>query len=259
MAKVLFMKGKKIAAWFSCGAASAVAAKLTIKKYGGENTVMVLNTPIANEHEDNRRFLNDVAEWIGQEIELVTNPEYKTNDINEVFKKRKYMEGIAGAPCTKYLKKRARQLWERENEPDHTVLGFTFDELDRYKLFCKTERPVLPILIEHKITKQDCFDFVNSAGIDLPEIYKQGYANANCIGCVKATSPTYWNHVRKTYPDIFDERCALSREIGCKLVRHKGERIFLDELPPDAKGRPLKEFDIECGLFCEEFNIENIK
>ena len=27
---------------------------------------------------------------------------------------------------------------------------------------------------------------------------------------------------------------------------------MLDELPVNAKGRPLKNYDFECGIFCEE-------
>ena len=78
-----------------------------------------------------------------------------------------------------------------------------------------------------------------------------GYPNANCIGCVKATSPTYWNHVRKMHPVQFEERAKQSREIGARLVRVKGERIYLDELPADAIGRPMKNLDFECGIFCQ--------
>lgn len=73
-----------------------------------------------------------------------------------------------------------------------------------------------------------------------------------CIGCVKATSPTYWNTVRQHFPDEFQKRAELSRDIGARLVRYKGRRIFLDELPPHAAGRPLKDTlaDVECGIFC---------
>lgn len=35
-----------IAVWFSCGAASAVAAKLTIEKYGETHDIRVLNNPV---------------------------------------------------------------------------------------------------------------------------------------------------------------------------------------------------------------------
>ena len=79
-----------------------------------------------------------------------------------------------------------------------------------------------------------------------------GYPNANCIGCVKATSATYWSHVKKMHPDVFAARAEQSRRIGARLVRHKGKRMFLDELPDGAKGRSMKHMDFECGLFCEE-------
>jgi hypothetical protein len=151
------------------------------------------------------------------------------------------------------LKKEARQYWERENPHDFIVLGFTADEQNRHQRFVLTERDnVLPVLIDAGITKKDCYRIVSEAGLVLPSIYFQGYPNANCIGCVKATSPTYWNHVRSMHPDVFKARATLSREIGCRLVEVKGERIFLDQLDPLAKGRPLKGMDFECGIFCEE-------
>jgi hypothetical protein len=37
-----------------------------------------------------------------------------------------------------------------------------------------------------------------------------------------------------------------------RLVRHKEKRIYLDELPPNAIGRPLASLSVDCGIFCEE-------
>jgi hypothetical protein len=242
-----------IAVWFSCGAASAVAAKKTIERYGETHNIRVVNNPIAEEDEDNRRFLKDVERWLGVEIEAAINPKYPSASCIEVWNKRKYMSGVAGAPCTHELKKKARQHWEAENQSDYIVLGFTSEEEKRHKDFTKTERGnVLPVLIEAGLSKADCYMELFHAGIRPPRIYEMGYPNANCIGCVKATSPTYWNHVRKMHPDVFQSRAEQSREIGARLVRHKGERIFLDELPAEAKGRPMKNMDFECGIFCEE-------
>ena len=48
---------------------------MTIKKYGEFCDVRVINNPVAEEDEDNRRFLHDVEDWIGQEIEICTNEE----------------------------------------------------------------------------------------------------------------------------------------------------------------------------------------
>ncbi|MEL7341696.1 MAG: hypothetical protein AAGM67_14545, partial [Bacteroidota bacterium] len=158
-----------------------------------------------------------------------------------------------GAPCTVHLKKEARQEWEQINKPDWHVLGFTSDEKDRHDRFVLTERSnVIPILIDAGMTKDDCGHMLRANGLRLPKIYDHGFPNANCIGCVKATSPTYWNLVRSEFPEVFEERAQQSRELGAKLVRVNNERIFLDELDPKAKGRPLKAMP-DCGLFCEEY------
>ena len=93
-----------------------------------------------------------------------------------------------------------------------------------------------------------CFEHLQREGIKLPEAYKY-YPNANCIGCVKASSPTYWNKVRQHHPKIFEERAKQSRELNCKLVKYKGERMFLDELPINAKGGKLSS--VECSIFCD--------
>ena len=243
-----------IAVWFSSGAASAVALKKTIERYGNLCTIRAVNNPVAEEDADNRRFLRDVEAWIGIEVEEARNEDYPNASAVEVWDRRKGMAFPHGAPCTVHLKKEARQQWEARNRVDWHVLGFTVDEIARHKRFVVTERAnVLPVLIEAGITKAECFAILDRAGIEIPRIYRMGYPNGNCIGCVKATSPTYWNHVREQHPAIFDQRAAQSRRLGSRLVRHKGQRIFLDELPPDASGKPMKSLkSVECGLFCEE-------
>jgi len=243
-----------IAVWFSCGAASAVAAKKTIEKYHQTHCIRVINNPVLEEDPDNRRFLKDVEQWLGVEIETAINPKFPNGSAVEVWEQRKFMSGPMGAPCTSELKKKARQHWEKNNHADYHVLGFTAEEKDRHDRFVQTERSnLLPVLIEEGITKQQCYFILQNAGIKLPRVYSLGYPNANCIGCVKTASPTYWNHVRQCHPNVFNERAEQSRRIGAKLVRVNGERIFLDELSPDATGRPMKNMDFECGIFCQEY------
>lgn len=245
-------KGDTIVVWFSSGAASAVAAKLTIEKYH-ECIVRVVNNPIADEDTDNLRFLHDVEKWLGVEIESATNSKYPNCSAEEVWEDRKYMSGVAGAPCTGELKKKARQQWESNNKTEWMVLGFTADEKSRHENFVLSERNnVIPVLIAAGLSKDQCFEILIAEGLRLPITYYQGWPNANCPGCVKATSPTYWNFVRKMRPDVWERRVEQSRRIGARLVRYKNKRIFLDELPADAKGRSMKSMSIECGIFCEE-------
>lgn len=242
-----------ISVWFSAGAASAVAAKLTVERYP-ECKVRLVNNPVAEEDHDNLRFLRDVEKWVGVEVEFARNADYPAASAVEVWDKRGGMAFPHGAPCTVSLKKHARQQWEAINRPDWHVLGFTKDERKRHERFVLTERAnVIPVLIDAGYSKEDCFALLREEGIDLPRVYERGYPNANCLGCVKATSPSYWNHVRTVDPEVFAERAEQSRRLGAKLVRVNNKRIYLDELSPDATGRPLKSMKaVECGIFCEE-------
>lgn len=245
--------GDTIVVWVSYGAASAAAAHETLRSYGLLCDVRLVNNPVAEEDPDNLRFGRDLARWFKQPIIEHRNPAFAHGSAVETWAQRKAMVFPHGAPCTAHLKKEARQDYERQHKVDWHVLGFTADEKNRYDRFVLTERSnVLPVLIDAGLTKEDCADLIRSRGIELPRVYAEGYPNANCIGCVKATSPTYWNLVRRTRPEVFQERAEQSRKLGARLVRHRGERIFLDELPADAVGRPLKTMNIECGIFCEE-------
>jgi hypothetical protein len=240
-----------IAVWFSNGAPSACALKLTVEMYGREN-VRAINNPIKEEDADNLRFSRDVAGWCGVEIESARSLKFPSGSANDVWLKRRAMSFPKGAPCTTELKKRARQEWQEINHPDWHVFGFTLEERKRHDNFVMTEMEnVLPVLIDAGMTRAMCGDMVRAAGIKLPRVYDWGLPNANCLGCVKATSATYWNLIRRVAPDVFEERAKLSRELGARLVRVKGVRMFLDELPETATGRKIKTMP-DCGLFCEE-------
>lgn len=242
-------QGDKIVVWFSCGAASAIAVRETIKRYGDICEIVVVNNPIKEEDEDNQRFLKDIENWLGIKIQSAINSKYPSCSCVEVWDDQQFMNNAKGlAYCTLELKQRARFEWEVKNRMDWTIMGYTKEEHKRFDRFV-LKRPSVHIL--QNITKAECFMEIMNAGILLPRPYLLGMPNANCKGCIKATSATYWNHVRKVYPDDFKQRAEQSRAIGARLVRVKGKRIFLDELDPMAKGRPMKDLNFECGIFCK--------
>lgn len=232
--------------WYSDGAASAVAAKLAVAKYGSRCVVVKCDTT-NDEHADNLRFRQDVERWIGCAVTLIRSPEY--TGIDDVFERRRYMAGIAGAICTTELKKRVRYAFQRDD--DIHVFGYTADEEKRVLVF-EENNPELTcdwMLRNRGITKEECYQILKDAGIALPTMYALGFGHNNCLGCVKATSPSYWNRVRLLFPDVFERRARQSREIGVRLVRVKGVRVFLDELSPRV-GLTESDGDIECGPFC---------
>ena len=59
--------------WFSAGAASAVAAKLTLAQ---TDAILVYTDP-GSEHPDNQRFISDCEKWFKQEVIQLKSSEYK--------------------------------------------------------------------------------------------------------------------------------------------------------------------------------------
>lgn len=239
---------QRILCWFSCGAASAVAAKMTLKHCPDSEVLIVNCDTRSSENHDNYRFSKECEQWFGKPIIHIQSEQYA--NVDEVFAKTRYMSGPRGARCTTELKKIPRLKFALPD--DIHVFGFTFDERKRVRDF-RSRNPELHlkwILVEHCMTKDDCYNELKAAGIALPEMYQQGFDNNNCPGCVKASSPWYWDKIRTLYPSVFDRRCEQSRAIGCRLVQiHHHERIFLDELPPGPFKKGRKE-NLSCGPEC---------
>lgn len=240
----------RVLSWFSCGAASAVAASLALDKYGGSVEVLYCDT-MATEHPDNQRFFDDIQRWLGVPIKRLHSDKY--SDVDDVIEKTRYMSGVYGARCTVEMKKNPRIAYQREE--DIHVFGFTYEERKRADNL-QEDNPNLSFrwpLIENRVTKQLCLERIERAGIALPAMYKLGYKNNNCLGCVKATSAHYWNKIRRDFPDVFERRSRQSRELGVRLTRLKGQRIFLDELPADYLADDLE--NISCGPDCSALSV----
>lgn len=250
----------RVVCWFSCGAASAVACHEVLKgplPDGVSEVVIAYCDTSKREHPDNLRFMLECQDWFGQEILVLGNDEF-SRDPDEVFRKTRYLVGPGGARCTAELKKKVR--WGFQRPDDIVVLGFTAEEYERRHTRLQKAEPLTrfwPILYERGITKADCLRILQEKGIALPEMYRLGYKNNNCIGCVKGGAG-YWNKIRRDFPERFAEMAKIERELGrtiCKKEwtengKRKRKRLFLDELPADL-GRYEAEPDIECGILCQ--------
>ena len=237
----------RIVALFSCGVPSAVATKLALAKYG--DRVVIVRNVIASEHPDNDRFARDCAAWFGQSIVEICSDQY--TDHWQVMEARKYISSLAGAPCTLELKQIPRLQFQEPG--DLFILGYTADPKDAARAARGRARPnplnMETPLIDNGLMRSDCLAIIDRAGIQIPAMYFLKFENNNCIGCAKATSPTYWNRTRRHFPEAFDRMAVLQRKLDYSQIRVNGEPVFLDELDPLA-GRDDKEPDIECSLFC---------
>lgn len=247
---------------FSCGAASAVATKLTLATADPKD-VDILNVFIKEEHADNRRFLNDCAKWFGHDITVLQDRKYGAST-DEVWKRKRYMVGMRNAPCSVHLKHDLLDNFVEEMVCDNTsikirqVFGFTVEEIDRFERFRDNHRlwTCEAPLIDQKLTKSDCLAIIDRAGIQLPITYRMGYDNANCIGCPKG-GQNYWQAIRADFPERFVQVQTIQDEIGpgAYFLRfrsgpRKNERMPLSELPA-GRGNMADEPSFSCSFFCE--------
>ncbi len=238
--------------WWSAGITSAVACKYALEMY--EN-VKLYYIHIDSAHEDNVRFKRDCENWYGVEIEAIQSTKYK--DQFDVIRGERAVNTPMGAPCTRILKKEVRYELEElyslslfnDVKIAHQVWGFEFakKEVNRAIRFAQQyphTGPLFP-LIEKGIDKNMCAGMLLNQGIELPVMYRLGYSNNNCIGCVKG-GKGYWNKMRQDFPGHFNKMAALEREIGYSCING----TFLDELKIGA-GRDQKEITPNCGIICE--------
>lgn len=241
--------------WFSCGAASAVAARKTLDLCEHPVEIVYCDT-LATEHPDNLRFMRACEKWFRQPVKIIRNPDFKT--VDEVFEKTGYMSGVRGARCTTEMKKLPRRVFAHPE--DTHVFGFTADEGRRISNF-EERNPELKlrwVLKSLGLTKTHCFHILANAGIELPAMYRLGYRNNNCLGCVKSSSPGYWSKIRNDFPEVFKRRCEQSRAIGVRLLEMgHHNRVFLDELPA-GKTFPYKGENVSCGPECGTSQINGL-
>ena len=254
--------GNRMVSWFSCGAASAVATRIALDAWTGPPEDFVIGyCEIKEEHPDNMRFLRECEDWFNHPVTIMGNDKYNRS-IYEVFLKTRFLTGPKGAACTRLLKKDVREAFQEPG--DRQVFGYTFEEQSRLEKFIDSnpDVDVIAPLITNKVSKQDCLALIARAGIELPVMYKMGYKNNNCVGCVKGQAG-YWNKIRVDFPDAFESMSVMEDYLGRTVCKREWtengermrERIPLTELPTDL-GRYSAEADIECGIVCEYVDSE---
>lgn len=255
-----------IIAWWSGGITSAVACKLSIDLF--ENTrVIFIDT--ANEHEDTERFRKDCEVWYQREIEVIRNNDYES--IEDCWRRHVSLNVAHGSICSYKLKRVAREKWEKHNRFDHQVFGFEAEakELKRAKgllLNHSHTKPIFPLLM-YGYDKEKCIEIVNSQGIQIPEAYKLGFLNNNCLktGCVQG-GIGYWKKMQTDFPDKFEKMAMMEHELTEKkgkpvtMLRDQGKnslgQVFLRKHPDypnkcldEMKGKPIKPL-VDCNGFC---------
>ena len=233
-----------IISWFSGGVTSAVACKIAQGLYENVQPIFI---ETGGHHEDMPRFIKDCEAWFKCKVKILQDTRFK--DHIDLCEKLRVVNFISGAECSRTLKKRVRQKFEKTVEFDGQVFGFEYDKKEinraiRFKEQNSHTKPLFP-LIDKKLSKAACMEMLTRVGIELPTMYKLGYFNNNCIGCVKG-GMGYWNKVREDFPETFNRMAKVERKIERTCIKGK----YLDELDPERGRHKLPPMP-ECDLFCE--------
>ena len=229
--------------WFSAGVSSAVATRLAIDEIDE-----IIYTHIDDQHPDTLRFVRECGEWFGKPVTILQSD---AKSVEGAIRKNGtcYIAGPGGAECTRALKRRVRQKWEQAHPSGRLTYFWGMDANEAHRASRVLE--TLPEfqhrfpLIERKIGKVEAHEILRASGIRRPAMYELGYHNNNCVGCVKG-GMGYWNKIRVDFPQVFEARAKLEREVGASCING----VFLDELDPSAGRREGPIVD-ECGLLCE--------
>jgi hypothetical protein len=205
-------------------------------------------THIDDQHPDTLRFVKDCKAWFGKPVTILRN----ANSVQDVIEKQRYVNGVHGAPCTRHLKIKVREAWEKQHAEVKLryIWGFDYDELDRaydVRQLMPDAEHAFP-LIDRRMSKTEAHEILRASGIKRPAMYELGYRNNNCIGCVKG-GMGYWNKIRRDFPDVFDRMALLERDIGHAIQKDGEGPVWLDELDPTRGDYPT-EAAPDCSLLC---------
>lgn len=225
---------------FSGGAASYIAAKRQVEKYGKDN-VTLLFTDTRMEDVDLYRFLRDAETVLGVPV----TEQSDGRDVWQVFFDERYLGNSRIDPCSKILKRQQSKKFmaEQDSEATTVTLGITWNEkhrLEKMHRFWEPFKLEAPLTEPPYLTKQDMLGEIRADGIEPPGLYEQGFAHNNCGGaCVKA-GKGQWAQLYREMP----ERYLYHEEKEQELREYLGKEVAIlkERVGGEARYVTLMEF-----------------
>lgn len=231
-------------AMYSGGASSAYVAYQMVQAHGVENSILFFTNTLW-EDEDNYRFMEEVADYIG--IEITERIDGRTPE--EVFFETKFLGNSRLARCSEELKVRQtiiflEELRDKENLEPILYFGIGPHEshrADNLKEFYQ-HVPVEPVETRFPMieTFREDIDvkyiIENEWGIKLPRMYELGFSHANCAGrCVRGGFQHY-AQLYKVWPDRYLEQEQMEEDFRTHFEKN------VSILKKDGKPYTLREY-----------------
>lgn len=259
---------------FSGGLGSWMTARRVAEKHGTDDLVLLFadvgsdRSNHVGEDEDTYRFIKEAAADVGGRLVTVRDG----RDIWQVFHDDRFLGNSRLANCSKFLKQKPCRDWLTENAPnpeDATVyVGIDWSEVHRLPAIEKGWAPYkveAPMTEKPLLDKQAMMDACEASGIELPRLYRAGFAHNNCGGfCVRA-GQAQMELLLREHPERFafheaeEEKLReyLGKDVAVLKDRRGGEskpltlRAFRERI--QAQPDLFDELDFGgCGCFVQE-------
>lgn len=205
----------------SGGIASAWVANWVNKNIDGEIIYYFNDTKW--EHPDLYRFLDDLERVL--KIRITKDNDGRSPE--QIFYDKKILGSNRSPVCSKFLKAEMLQKFVKKN--DTLYFGIDSTELHRAarispiyaRLECQCKFP----LIEYRVLRHETFNFIESIGIEIPQMYKDGFTHNNCSGGCVRSGERQWVSLLNKYPEVYADRERVEREFN---VWNKKRRLEKD-------------------------------
>ena len=213
------------------------------------------------EDKDLYRFLDDISAYLGKEIHYDTDG----RDPEQVFYDQHMLASNRVPLCSRILK--AERLQKYIAPGDVVYFGIDLQEVHRCERIAAIYRPLgvqtrFP-MVEEQVYKPHVFQWLKDTGIELPRMYKLGFAHNNCSGGCVRSGKKQWVHLLRTLPDVYAERERVEEEfmfITGKRATYMKD-MSLKELREIHELQPALDFDLddsdtvtECVGICGTMN-----
>ncbi len=240
---------------YSGGMGSFLTAWRVSKSVPKEDMILLFADTLY-EDKDLYRFLDETSKAIGVPITRIA----EGRDIWQVFEDERFLGNSRVDPCSKILKREFLDGWIEENfKPDECVLYFGIDwtEIHRYERLKVRKAPYqceAPLCFPPFPDKQEGTRLLRELGIELPDLYKEGFSHNNCGGrCVKA-GISQWALLYKRRPASYLECEENEQRLIAKLGPHSILKEVVNSEKKNLTLRQLRE-RIDAGKYTEEFDF----
>lgn len=226
---------------FSGGLGSWKTAKIVLERYGRKSTKLLFADTLI-EDEDLYRFVDETAEKLG--AELIKIAEGRTPW--QVFHDTRFLGNSRVGNCSKILKREFIHKWiKKRYKPDQCVIYLGIDAMESHR----HERAAKwwdPYVLKSPLCEPPFYSYgqikeeLEQDGIEIPRLYKMGFAHNNCGGFCVRSGQGQFAHLLKVMP----ERYAHHERKENELREYLGADVSIlrDRRDNTLKTLPLTEF-----------------